>query len=345
MSSLPALARGFRGRRGSALLIVALLLTVGLAGGGLVLDFTRLVSQRNSLQSRLDALALAAALELDGTQGGLIRARGAHQSAGGHSKVEFATDAAGPWQEQPMVAEAVRLVRIAGSAPATMTLMRAFVRQEASTIWAVSTAEQRARTSSKDTLFPYSVIGAGSAPHFGLRVGARHTLRWARQPSAGSGCEGDLDPAVIEAAAAEATQSGQAIQTSMTRLRDAILWDSQPGAWALGEPVNPLTEHSPAERPALIERVNQDTDAASRTYGQYAAAGLGNGRRIVPAAIRSAAPNSRMVQIGAFLLPPADEYGSSSDQPLCAEYVGSYVQGGKRRGAGETGYYTVESVR
>jgi hypothetical protein len=158
-------------------------------------------------------------------------------------------------------------------------------------------------------------------------------------------CEGDRDPAILEAALAEKTQPlGIAEVTQMNQLRQSLLWDTQTHVLALGDRMLATFGSRPDEAATLLERVSQDTDAASATYSRYAALGFGNGRRIVPAAIHSS-PGNRILQIGAFLLPAANEYGANGDQPLCAEYLGPYVQGGKRRGAGEPGYYTAELVK
>jgi hypothetical protein len=128
-------------------------------------------------------------------------------------------------------------------------------------------------------------------------------------------------------------------------IRQAILWDTQNYPSAIGPPIPGGAGSRPAEAAALLERVRQDTDAGSRTYQRYAAAGLGNGRRIVAAPIHLPHPDGRIVQIGAFLLLPAHEYRAAGDRPFCAEYIGPYLQGGKRRGAAEAGFHIAVLLR
>jgi hypothetical protein len=100
----------------------------------------------------------------------------------------------------------------------------------------------------------------------------------------------------------------------------------------------------------LVERVRQDLDRTSETFAEYFNNGniLGNGRRVVACPINLGAPGGyTIVQIGAFFLQREDDYleAMGGNKPFCAEYIGSYVQGGRGgRGAGASGYYVVRLV-
>ncbi len=71
-----------RRRRGVVLIAVGVCLAMLVAGLGLAVDLNRLLEAQESLTARAQEAALAAALELDGTAGGVERARDRAGSAG-----------------------------------------------------------------------------------------------------------------------------------------------------------------------------------------------------------------------------------------------------------------------
>lgn len=85
-------------------------------------------------------------------------------------------------------------------------------------------------------------------------------------------------------------------------------------------------EASACSAATLGARLEQDSDRSSRTYAEYAAAGLGNGRRIALCADGGEA--------GALF---AALDGS-------AEPIGSFVLGSRRRGVADSGAYVVRLV-
>jgi uncharacterized membrane protein len=138
-----------RSRRGFVLIVTSIALTLLLALAGLGIDIGRMYVIRAELQSFTDAAALTAALELNGTDAGLVRARtGAGQLAIGpramrwnmgteaitNISTSFAQDAASPesapdvksWREQPKQASGVRFVRVMASEPAPVIFLRIF---------------------------------------------------------------------------------------------------------------------------------------------------------------------------------------------------------------------------
>jgi uncharacterized membrane protein len=127
-------------------------LLLGLAG--LAIDIGRMYVIRAELQSFTDAAALSAALELNGTDSGIARARtGAGRLANGPHAMRwdmgtqpitnivtsFSSDQAG-WQEQPKQAANFRFVRVVASQPAPVIFMRIFQPLSSTTVAAASVA-------------------------------------------------------------------------------------------------------------------------------------------------------------------------------------------------------------
>ncbi len=127
-------------------------LLLGLAG--LAIDIGRMYVIRAELQSFTDAAALSAALELNGTDSGIARARtGAGRLANGPHAMRwdmgtqpitnivtsFSSDQA-TWQEQPKQAANFRFVRVIASQPAPVIFLRIFQPLTSTTVAAASVA-------------------------------------------------------------------------------------------------------------------------------------------------------------------------------------------------------------
>jgi hypothetical protein len=271
-------------RKGMVLLMAALFLLGVLAAMSVTLDVTRVLVARSEAQGRVEAGALAAVLELDGTRAGVERARRAVESG---LAVEFAGTRNGPWEESPDGPERAGLVRVRmEQALPLIVLEDTAVRVEA-------VAEQRALSTLRNGLFPYTV-------------------------SAEKLAEGVVCPDYVEA-------------VSRSAIRQSVLTGFQTEARSLGDRIRLTGGHKELEREALAERVAQDSDTVSAAYADYA----GNGRRIVAMPVHE---DMRIVRFGAFLLQTAE--------PYCAEYIGPYMQAGRRKAsAGESGYYVAALVR
>jgi hypothetical protein len=85
------------------------------------------------------------------------------------------------------------------------------------------------------------------------------------------------------------------------------------------------------------QRFQQVSDVSAATYATYA----GNGRRLLVVAVTDQSDPPRVVGFGSFFLPPTP-CGTKNTTPCCAEYVGSAVVSGSRRGAGPFGLYSVQ---
>lgn len=132
-------------RRGFVLIATCVAACVVLAFGVLVIDIARMRVIKSELQAFTDADALNAALELDGTEQGIRRARiAAVQFASGPNAMRWdmgtqpvhsittsfansdvSSDRA-VWSAQPQSASGIRFVRVQASAPAPVVLIRMF---------------------------------------------------------------------------------------------------------------------------------------------------------------------------------------------------------------------------
>ena len=91
---------------------------------------------------------------------------------------------------------------------------------------------------------------------------------------------------------------------------------------------------------SIIERVQQDSDQTSLWYSDYLRNGTGNGRRIMALVMHSGSPAFTVQQIGAFFLRPESYYQDGGGiNPICAEYIGAFVQGATNQGAGGGGAF------
>lgn len=149
-----------RSRRGFVLIATCIALMVLLAFAVLAIDIGRMRVIKSELQAFTDAAALNAAIELDGSSEGLMRARSAAaQFASGPAAMKWdmgtqpitsvATSFAhgdSPssgiyWEAQPRDASGLRLVRVQASAPAPVIFFRVFQpHAESSAVSAVSVA-------------------------------------------------------------------------------------------------------------------------------------------------------------------------------------------------------------
>jgi Flp pilus assembly protein TadG len=349
--------------RGYTLLATALAL-VGMIGmTGLAVDVGRMYVVKNEAQTYADAAALRAALELDGTLGGLQRARDAatqspnrwnfSTSAFSGTTVEFSQSSSGPWDPNPPTAAGYRFVRVRASAEVPISFMRVLAPGGTRSVSAQAAAGQVSKDGFREGLFPFSPFAhnPSSPPNFGLVPGQIYTLRWAASPKLSKPdtlCPGDATQSMIDLAqAGGGEERGYIEETSASVIRKTVVADYQTVYRQIGDSVHMTGGAKQTIRDALVARVLQDSDTTSTSFAQYLANGQGNGRRIVAAPINLGQPGGyRIVQIGAFFLLRADSYSSAKggNDPFCAEYIGPYVQGSTRNGAGDAGYYVVRLV-
>lgn len=332
-------------RAGYILILTCLALLVITGIAGLAIDLGRIYIARSELQAFADSAALSAALQLDGSSAGIVRAGyAAHSAALGPNalrwdmgtktiseiSISFAQGLAkepntpddASWIEAPADPLPVRFVRVTAKVDAPVTFMSAFLvfrgggEQRSMRVAATGTAGQML-TANLSGLLPLSVIAPApdSAPDFGFKTAALYTIRY---PVSGSlqACPGDREGSYWKGLAAD-----------------------RRGFWGgatidIGKPLPiPDAVRDDPGHDALIERVGQDADAITSGYTEYLARGAGDGRRIVGAPIVSG-PDFAVIGVGAFFLQPESVYkGANATDALCAEYIGPWTQGSFYNGA------------
>ena len=368
-------------RKGFVIVAVAVALVGLIAALGLAYDLGRVYIARSEAQNFTDAAAIAATLELDGTNAGITRARARvasdlnrwnfGQDTFQNPFTEFAQASVGPWEANPGNPARFRYARVSVNVPVPLTFLPIIETQPAVPVQgaaflmlrigstlnveADSDAGQHLTISYKEGLLPFSPYAhnPNEPVHAGLLVGQLYTLRWASNFNANGNNDANMCPGDRTDAMRTLVQSGSASdrgyieETSASVIRNAILYDYQTIFRTIGDSVTMTGGTKQTQRDALAERVRQDTDRYSETYTDYMTLNQGNGRRLVGVPINSGAPDFRIVQIGAFFLSTAETYESAmgGNKPFCAEYVGAWVKGSKNKGAEEGGSHTLKLMR
>jgi Flp pilus assembly protein TadG len=343
-----------RGARGFVLILTAVSAIVLLGVLGLTVDLGRMYITKSEAQAFADSAALAAALELDGTASGITDANTAVAANLNHwnfstqaftgTITEFATALAGPWVTAPAPATNVRFARVTATASVKLFFLPAVVGTNSATVRARAVGAQTPKTSFREALFPFSPYAHNTvAPSFGLVKGTDYTLRWPSNPKLGNGsnvCTGDRTSGTMALAeAAGGSERGYIEDTSASLIRSTIMDDYQSITRVVGDLVHMTGGAKQSQLTSLEARILQDSDSSSQTYAQYVANAQGNSRRIVAVPINDggtpAGSNNRIVGIGAFFLMTTGQYGNGGNQCWCAEYIGIWVQGSRKSGAGD----------
>lgn len=333
---------------------------IGMIGAvGLGVDIGRMYIAKNEAQVYADAAAMAAALELDGTSAGLVRAQVAvTASLNRHNlqtmtfsgtTTEFATSEAGPFAANPMSPVGVRVVRVTSNAPVNIYFMRVTGSAERSTARATATAAQVPKNYFGEGSFPFSPLVHNGSPDFGWTISQRYTLRWASAPRSGRNvCPGDDRSNVItQAEAGGGSERGFIEETSASNIRAAIVSTYQTRPVYVGGTVIMTGGAKQTMRDAIIERIGMDTDATSFSYSEYLSRNQGNGRRVVVVPVNDWHPNYIVKGFASMFLLTASEYPAGGNSPFCAEFIGPYVQGSKHRGGsnGTNGAFVVRLIQ
>ena len=341
--------------RGFVLVTVAVCIVAMLAMLGLAVDLGRMYIVRNESQAYVDAASLTAALQLDGTAGGIARATsslsastnrwdlGSRAFAG--TQMDFGMDATGPWMASPSPASGYRYVRVRAASAVSLYFLPIVVSAQSSVVGATAVAGQLPKTDFSEGVFPFSPFAHDDVdPDFGYTPGQQYTLRWGATPKVNSVCAGDnAQQWIDESSLGGGSERGYIENTSADIIRMAIVQDYQSVHVTVGQPVTMTGGNKQTERDALIERVNQDTNPSATSYAEYVASGTGSSRRLVAVPINSGHPDNIVVGIALFFL--LGDYPQGGTDPWCAEYVGPYVQGGDHQGAGGPGAYVVRLVQ
>jgi hypothetical protein len=326
---------------------------------GLSVDLGRMYVARNEAQAYVDAAAMSAAAELDGSMAGLQRARDAVAASTNRwhlgtetfsgTQTKFATARTGPWSASPGSAAGIMFVRVWAAAHPPLYFLPIVAGASRSQVTAAAVAAQVARTRFREGSFPFSPIAHDPAdPHYGLVPGREYTLRWAAAPRLHHNtCDGDDIQSIIDLANSGGEERGYIEETSASTIRQAIEGDYQTGPLAVGDTVSMTGGAKQTQQASIVNRVEQDTDTNARTYAEYVRDGQGNGRRLIVVPINTWAPDYRVVGFATFFLLEPHRYQAATggNQPFCAEFVGAgYVEGSRHQGAGGTGGYLVRLV-
>jgi Flp pilus assembly protein TadG len=348
---------------------------------GLAVDLGRMYIAKNEVQAFVDAAAIAATQQLDGTTAGTNRAQTAAQNVtnrwnlGTQLVTNVVVDFSRPdptggssftWAAAPSPATLYSVARVRASVPVTLFFISALARRNQSNVGAVAIGAQTPVTTFKQGLFPFSPfghlfeIGTGAAcvgaPTIGCRnqtsgllVGNEYTLRWPSNPTLGNGnmCSGDRasGQTIIDIAnSAGASERGFIENTAASISRQTVVNDYQSVTRSVGDFVTMTGGAMQTITDALQERIFQDTNQNATTAAAYFA-GPHNNRRVVACLINDGnvvnTNQFRAIEIGAFLLLPGSTYGSGGNQGWCALYLGPYCQGCLGSAAGSSGAYVV----
>lgn len=353
-----------RGQRGYILVSLGMMSIVLLASIGLAVDFGTAYIIRNEAQSFCDSAALGAALELDGTEAGLNKARaralatpnrwGFGNTAFSGVSVEFASAPEGPWSTAPGSPAGVRFARAVAGADAPMVFLPLVTNERIMAVQARAVAGQVEKTTFRNGVFPFSPFAHDPADdNFGFTKGTWYTLRWPNNMNKHAmPCDGDKDNADVLQMKEDSGPSVQGYidSNSAADIRAAILTDEVHGGriYTVGEPLFMSSGNKQSQERAMQDRVNQDTDTTSRTYAEYTAnGGDKSGRRLVTVPVNGGpADNFRIKGFALFFLGTPSTYQISPSESFCAEYVGPSVLGGTNQGGGtSSGAFSVRLVQ
>lgn len=340
-------------QRGYVLVALSLGLVFILGMSGLAVDIGRMYVTKSEAQSFVDSAAFSAALQLDGTAGGITRALNAvnnnpkkwqfQNDSFTNVQTAFATASNGPWVSVPGAPASYYFVQVQTTVSLPMYLIGALGSPN-STIAAGAVAGRTATTGVPGGEFPFSPYTRSASPDngadpFGYQVGNQYTLRW--------GAPGDKSTCGTDATQPNLSSNGKirgycCVSQSAASLRQSIV-GGQTDPVSIGSPVPMDNGAKNTEMSAIGMRVAEDTDTTSATYTQYRAAGTGNGERVVYVPVNSGAPNYTNLGFAGFFLLSGGYYaGLGGNDSACAEYIGLYVQGAGATPPGGSGAYHIK---
>jgi len=353
-----------RRTRGFSLLTLAILLPVLVAMLGVSVDLGRIYIFKSELQAFVDAAALGAARELDGTAGGITRAQqiGLIGPSGDGALnrwdfdtqtvptpvVSFSQVSSGSFVTSPGSGTGYRFVQVAVTATAPIHFLPVLpgisTMQQVS---AVAVAGQRSISSLGEGAAPFSPDAHDVAdPNFGFTLGTQYTLKWAppgQRPKPGGSCPGDVgftpgggssDRGYIDIGQGNGNSAlGTAIVNNTYSLPQPLVVGSQID----------MVQGNKNVAPSIEERFEQDSDRSSTAYATY----TGNGRRIFVVPVNDRGDPARVIGFAGFFVPP-NACGHNNNDPCCGEYIGPGVLNGQHVGAGYgsgAGLFTITLMR
>ena len=284
--------------RGFVLVTMAITVIALVGILGLSVDVGRMFITKNETQAYCDAAALAAALALDGTTGGIANAKTAVANSTNSwnfnttkitsPTVTFATALAGPWDANPNPATGYIYARVGATAPMSMYFLPVIVNKYSQDVSSSATAGQIAITSFPQGLSPYTAVSTNLVgPNFGLTVGTSYDIQW---PAVSPGAHCDAaDPVLIDncfikpPCPGDSFSSKQAVfnnwassnsgywgSTSNSVIEKEIVdLNHQTQPVAVGDNIEPVLTNGDKQSQAgyLDERVNQDVNLTDNVPG------------------------------------------------------------------------------
>ncbi len=346
-----------RGQRGFSLTLLALCLFVMIGMLGLAVDVGKMFITKNELQTFVDASALAAVMQMDGSQAG-IEGANTTATAGplGTAKpngynldtvpisnvtATYATSYGGTYDSYSTALTGAtnnyRFINITATASVPLFFLPVVKGIPTSvTLSATAVAGQQPQSSvSNGGLLPFAPDAHNQADttNFGWTVGGEYSLKWGKGGKTDTTtCTGDagFTPPGNPPSEHGFVDIGEG--NSNSNVRTAITSggypnaNSNPSSIATGDTVNGVPGNRGSSIfSALQSRVDQDTDTTSTTYSQYLSNGTGNGRRVVTVMVagtwsgNGSNASTPVLGFANFFL---ETTYSGSSGPICALYIG-----------------------
>ena len=341
---------------------------------GLAFDLGRMFIVKNELQTFVDASALAACRQMDGTQTGLQNAHSMatsgpqsttspngwnfNSSTVANATDTYATSFTGAYVNYATAAgnatNNYRFVKV--TATATLPIYFLGVIPGISTaqlMTSTATAGQQAgSTISNGKMLPFApdAHNAADTQNFGLTPGLKYTLKWGNGNT--TTCPGDAGFAPSGSPPSEHGFVDIGEGNSNSNVRTAIQWGGYPNSSTTPSSVSTgdSLKGVPGNRgtsifDSLAARAGQDSNDTATTYADYLASGTGNGRRIVTVAVAgpwAGSGNNAHTSVLGFANFFLDTTYSGTSGPICATYIGpASLNGNGSGGSDGTQVYSV----
>ena len=346
--------------RGFVLITMAIV-TIALVGAlGMAVDVGRAFIAKNETQAFCDAASMAAVLKLDGTSTGISNAKSAvanttnawnlDTASVSNPTVDFANSASGPWNTNPSPATGYTFARVQATVALPFYFAPVVTGSFTQNVYSISIGAQIPITSFSRGLAPYTVVSTTpAAANFGLVLGQPYDIQWPNQNANGfisPPCSGD--PAASQNAVKAnwgSSTSGYWGSNASSVIYQEVLDNTQIAPISIGENIFSILTpgNKKAQATALDTRVQEDLDyTTTDSLSSYLNDTAHNGRRLIalPVVDPTSTTTTTVLGYAAFLLISDGTANSSyyasgtGNDPFCAVYAGSYIQGSVNPGAG-----------
>ena len=361
-----------KNQRGFSLLLIAASGSVMIGMLGLAFDLGRMFIVKNELQTFVDASAIAACRQLDGSQLGVQTAHntatagplGSTRPNGWNFDVNaianitdtYATSFTGTYDNYATASSNAtnnyRFIKVTANATLPLYFLPVIPNLPTSQLLqSTAVGGQQAQNTLTGGMLPFApdAHNAANTTNFGWTVGQSYTLKWGNGSTTNCGGDAGFTPPGNPPSEHGFVDIGEG--NSNSNVRTAIEYGGYPNANSSPSSLSAGTSLGgvPGNRgssifDALNARAAQDSNDTSATYADYVASGTGNNRRLVTVAVAGAwsgngnnAATSIVGFANFFLLP---SYSGTSG-PICAIYVGpASINGNSSGGTDSTKIYS-----